>query len=318
MTLDIVIPTFNRKALLEKAVRSVFRAIPSPELTVRVLVVDNNGTDGTKALVKELQADAPFPLLYIRECKQGLSNARNAGIAASEADLIGFIDDDEQLQADWLGVIAREFQDLSLDFIGGPYLADWVSPVPDWLPPGYHSAIGAIPPKPRSNFDVFEGVLMGGNAVLRRRIFAEVGTYAPHLGRSSKGLLSEEDAEFHRRLRKAGKQGLYVPDLAILHYVAPERLTRRYHRKWVLWRGISQGVLDRELKEPVRYFAGVPRYKIGRALRSLFTMPLHRFAANGKARAFADELASWDLAGFIYGRYFFRPEVFYGERKAAG
>lgn len=311
LTLDVVIPTFRRKLLLEKALRSLFKARHPQGLAIRLLVVDNNSGDGTDAVVTQMQDEANVPLVYVLETRQGLSHARNAGIAASTADLIGFIDDDEQVLDDWFETIQREFQDPELDFIGGPYLPDWVCEAPDWLPPGYHSAIGAIPPRPRASFDTFEGNLMGGNAVLRRKLFAEIGTYAPHLGRSSKGLLSEEDAEFHRRLRAARKKGYYVPDLAILHYIAPERLTRRYHRRWVLWRGISQGLLDRELKEPVRYLFGIPRYKLGRALRTLLELPFHHFVARQKARAFADELASWDLAGFIYGKFFFRPERFY-------
>lgn len=311
LTLDVVIPTFRRTLLLQKTLRSLLRATRPAGLGIRLLVVDNNSGDDTASLVAQMQAEATLPLVYVLETKQGSSHARNAGIVASQADLIGFIDDDEQVEENWFVVIQREFQDPELDFIGGPYLPDWVSDIPDWLPPGYHSAIGAIPPRPRASFDSFEGVLMGGNAVLRRKVFGEVGTYAPHLGRSSKGLLSEEDAEFHRRLRGAKKKGCYVPDLTILHYIAPERLTRRYHRRWVLWRGISQGLLDRELKEPVPYLFGVPRYKIGRALRSLSRLPFRHFVAGQQGEAFADELAAWDLAGFVYGRFFFKPERFY-------
>jgi hypothetical protein len=40
-------------------------------------------------------------------------------------------------------------------------------------------------------------------------------------------------------------------------------------------------------------------------------MPKHLISPEGAGQAFADELASWDLLGFIYGRYFVRMERYY-------
>ena len=212
-------------------------------------------------------------------------------------------------------MIAREFTDAATEFIGGPYLPNWVTPVPDWLPPGYHAAIGAIPPKPRSAFGPeFGANLMGGNAVIRRSVFERVGGYSTRLGRSGKGLLSEEDAEFVRRLFAAGIRGDYVPDLAIRHYIDPKRLTRRYHRRWCYWRGVSQGVLAREQPEPVAHLFGIPRHLFGRAARSLLTIPGLRLRAGGKGRAFASELAFWDLLGFLWGRHFIHIEAHYADK----
>lgn len=319
LTLDVVVPTYNRSALLRKTLHSLLHAAVPPSLQVTVIVVDNNSPDDTATVVQEIQTESPVPVRYIRERKQGLSHARNAGIAASNSDLVGFIDDDEEIDSFWYTVVAREFEDRSVQFIGGPYLPNWVTPIPDWLPPGYHAAIGAIPPKPRSLFGKELGAnLMGGNAVIRREVFQQVGTYAPHLGRSNKGLLSEEDAEFYRRLDAAGMKGVYVPDLVIYHYIAPDRLTRQYHRRWVLWRAISQGVHDRQSREQVPYLGSIPRYRIGRAVRSLLSIPKHRIGKGGKAQAFADELASWDLAGFIYGKHFFHAEAYYANNASGG
>lgn len=309
MKLDVVVPTYNRSCLLQKALNSLLSAPVPDQLKICIFVVDNNSTDSTFSLVDQMSKDASLPITYIRETKQGLSHARNAGIAAGSGDLIGFIDDDEEIGSDWYEVIAREFADPTTEFVGGPCLPNWVTPVPDWLPPGYHSAIGAIPPKPRSHFDSnFSGNLMGGNAVIRRQVFEKVGTYSTRLGRSATGLLSEEDAEFLRRLKAHNISGLYVPELVIHHYIAPERLTRSYHRRWAFWRAASQGVLDRELREPVTYLFGVPRHRFGRAVKSLFAIP----NSKSKGHAFANELALWDLAGFIHGKFFLRVERMYG------
>lgn len=315
MRLDVVVATYNRSHLLRSTLASLLSAPVPPGLEVEIIVVDNNSVDDTADVVQEIRKTAHLPLHYVRETKQGLSNARNAGITAATGDLVGVIDDDEEIHPDWYAAIAREFADPEIHFIGGPVLGNWVSEKPDWLPPGYHSAIGVIPPKPRSPFDEnFNGILMGGNSVLRRRVFEQVGLYAPHLGRSGNGLLSEEDAEFYRRLRAANISGMYVPDLAIYHYIDPERLTRRYHRRWVYWRAVSQGVLDRDMQEPLPYLFGIPRYRIGRAVRSLLAMPKHAFTKGSKGQIFSDELGTWDLLGFIYGKHFARVKSLYASK----
>ena len=315
MRLDVVLPTYNRSGLLRSALGSLLRAPVPPELEVTIYVVDNNSADDTAIVVHGIQREATLPIHYVRETKQGLSHSRNGGIAAGSGDLVGFIDDDEEIGEDWYGVIAREFANPEVTFIGGPYLPNWVCPAPDWLPPGYHAAIGAVPPKPRAYFDEsFTGNLMGGNAVMRRDVFEQVGFYNIRLGRGAKGLLSEEDAEFFHRLRRARLHGVYVPDLVIHHYIAPERLTRSYYRRWAYGRAVSQGVLDREVREPAAYLCGIPRHRIGRALRSLFALPRHFLSRGGKGQAFADELASWDLLGFIHGKYFFRVERHYADK----
>ncbi len=315
MKLDVVVPTYNRSQRVQLTIASLLKASIPAGLEVTILVVDNNSKDDTEKIVREISAQSDRQVVYVKEIKQGLSHARNAGILAGTGDLIGFIDDDEEIDTLWYEVVVREFNDPSVDFIGGPYLPDWAAPAPDWLPPGYHAAIGAVYPKPRASFGPeFSGNLMGGNAVIRRKVFDRIGAYSTKLGRSGKGLLSEEDAEFCRRLAAAEVHGMYVPDLVIHHYIPLERLTRKYHRLWCYWRAVSQGVLDREMPETVPYTLGIPRYRIGRALRGLLLLPKHRLSPQGKGLAFADELATWDLCGFIYGKHFFNLERYYGEQ----
>ena len=312
LTLDVVVPTYKRSELLRRTITSLLRASIPANLDVSIFVVDNNSEDDTEAVVGEFQALTSRRLVYIREKNQGISHARNAGIRYGSGDLIGFIDDDEEIDENWFDVIAREFADSTIQFIGGPYLPNWAAPAPRWLPPGYHAVIGVVVPKPRSGFgDGFPGILMGANAVVRRSAFESVGLYSIKHGRSGKVLLTDEDAEFYDRLCSANIQGIYVPDLIIHHYIPASRLTRSYHRRWCYWRGVSQGYAARGSKEPVPYFWGIPRHRIGRAVRGLISLPKHLLSSEGAGLAFKAELASWDLLGFIYGKYFARMDRYY-------
>ncbi len=312
LSLDVIIPTFNRSALLKAALHSLLRASAPPTLQINLIVVDNNSTDDTRSVVETIAASAALPVRYLSETRQSSSFARNTGILASHADLIGFIDDDEEVDPQWFEVIAREFADLATDFIGGPYYADAALVLPDWLPCDYPAVIGIMQPRPRGVFgSSFTGNLNGGNSVFRRHVFEQVGLYSTELGRGAKALLSEEDAELYGRVRAQGHHGIFVPDLVIIHHIPPERLTIRYHRRWCFWRGVSQGLLARRhQQEPVRHLLGIPRYRIGRSARAVLRLA-QPFSGHSSAQRLNEELGIWDLAGYLYGRFAVRIERFY-------
>lgn len=308
MRLDVVIPTYNRAWLLPRTLESLLAAERPEGLHVQVTVVDNRSTDGTRDLVESFIPRFEGRLRYLFEAKPGRSHALNTGIAASSADLVGMIDDDEEVDPTWLRTIARAFEDPRTDFIGGPYLPVWGGVRPDWVGNAYGSVIGWV--DSGTSIQQFgpgcDAMLMGGNAVIRRSLLERVGPYSGDLGRTPGGrLLSCEDEDMFARLLAVGARGFYRPDLIIHHYVAPERLTKRYFRRWCFWRGVSQGTIDRRRPADVPYLLGVPRYMIGSAVRGVFDTLRALIPRRDPARIFKNELAWWDLAGFVYGKHFY-------------
>jgi GT2 family glycosyltransferase len=77
--------------------------------------------------------------------------------------------------------------------------------------------------------------LPGGNAVIRRAVLERCGPYATDILRTHARLLSGEDADMYERLLAVGAQGFYTPDLIVFHHIFPERLTKRYFRRWAFW-----------------------------------------------------------------------------------
>ena len=307
MKLTVVVPTYNRHLMLSRALDSLNRAHVPRGMSVSVLVVDNNSHDDTRGSVREFAGRTDLPVEYLFEPRLGRSFALNAGIAAADGDLIAMIDDDEEVAQNWYAAIYGAFSLPEVDFIGGPYLPRWGAPCPPWLPRNYLGAIGWVDggDQVQRYGKGYAGILMGGNAVLTRSILRRAGPYSTRLGRSGKRLLSCEDEDMYVRLLSLGAIGYYLPGLIIYHYVPPERLTKRYFRDWCFWRGVSRGVMDRCRRSPVAYFAGVPRYLYGSALRS--ALGIASTIAQGRSGAFSHELPIWDLAGFFYGRHFYKP-----------
>lgn len=307
LRLDVLVPTHNRAAQLDRCVRSVLDATPSSHLDVHVTVICNACADHTQEVVRLLQAAYPRRISMIVERRRGKSKALNAGIAATFGDLVGMIDDDEEVDRRWVEVAGAAFQEGEIDFIGGPYIPVWATPPPDWLPDDYLAVLGAVDngSVARPYDRQFPGILKGGNAIVRRATLQKVGPFADHLGPGSFArLFSCEDEDMYWRLLEHGAKGQYLPDLVIYHYIAEARLSREYYRKWCFWRGVSRGLMDRRHPLPVTYLAGVPRFLWGRAGRAFL-----RLAATPRVRpareTFGDELRMWDVAGYFYGRHIY-------------
>ena len=308
MRLDVVIPTYNRSSLLPKALGSLLNARIPAGLEFQIIVVDNNSTDETKTVINEFAKTSNGRVSYVFEKQQGRSPALNAGIAAATGDLVGFIDDDEEIDASWYEVILLAFTENDVDFIGGPYIPRFESEVPEWLPKDYTAVVGIVDGGDKVvPFDSsYPGILMGGNAVFKRETLKRVGPYSTELGRSGARLLSCEDEDMYQRLLAAGARGLYLPQLIVYHFIPRERLTKRYHRSWCFWQSVSSAVLDRLRPQSTAYVLGVPRYFYGRAVRGMLRQ-INVWSGEPASR-FSNELSLWELAGFFYGKHFYRPD----------
>lgn len=96
-TVSVIIPTYNRRALLKRAVESV---LEQSYRDFELIVVDDGSTDGSAALVEGL-GGAPRCL---RQDHRGQAAARNRGIAEARGPLIAFLDSDDWWDREKLSV----------------------------------------------------------------------------------------------------------------------------------------------------------------------------------------------------------------------
>jgi glycosyltransferase involved in cell wall biosynthesis len=297
MHLDLLIPTFQRPALLRATLASIARASRPRSMQVSVTVINN----ASEPLVLEPGLFAgPYPLRALHERRRGKSAALNAGIAASTADYIGVIDDDEEIAADWLLVVERALDTGAFDFIGGRTILMPSAAGPRWVPAGYPAVLGGSDygPDPTSYGRGFDGILDGGNAVIARATLRAAGPYDTALGpRGDRRLGSCEDEDMYLRLIDAGARGQYLPQLIVHHHVHPERLRKSYYRSWSFWNGASKGVLSRR-----RQGMGGSRAAYADAVRGLLIWMGGALTARPATRL-AGELPLWHLAGQLYGRH---------------
>lgn len=89
---SVVIPTYNRAHLIERAVRSV---LDQTFAVHEVIVIDDGSTDNTSEVVARLSSGEPR-LTYISQNREGAPAARNLGISATTGSLIAFQDSDDE------------------------------------------------------------------------------------------------------------------------------------------------------------------------------------------------------------------------------
>lgn len=305
LTLNVIVPTYNRADSLRRTLQSLADATPAATLHVTVTVADNNSTDKTRETVEEF---APLftkaRLEYIFEKRQGRSFALNAALQKTKADLIATVDDDEEVNFDWYVHLAQLFGSRwdEIDFASGKMLPRWqTEPPPVW-------ASQRLPGIGWRDFGEEEWehtfdtpIVCGGHAIYKRSIFDELGFFTEGLGATGKNLMSCEDDVIYDKLLVAGKKGVYSPHLIIWHFVPDYRLTPNYFRQWCFGNGASQHLVDVYYKkfEGARLF-GVPRYMYREAAASLWKTLKTNFS--NRRCAFVEEHGLWVFWGYFYER----------------
>ena len=278
--LCVVISTRNRSDLLRRALDALCRQRVPEGFRYEVIVVDNASTDGTPAVVQAAGATMPGVIRYLYEPRVGVSNGRNAGIAATDAPIVAFTDDDNTVEPDWVATIQR-LLDVHPDVgaVGGRVLPDWPGDVPAWIDQEHWSPLAILDYGDTSFFTSARDprCLLTANLAVRRELFERFGGFAPELVRC-------QDHEWLTRLWLAGGRALYTPELMVRAPVDQRRLTTRYHRSWHARHGHfaalfrAEEIIDRHgCLTPLRttgHALGVPRHvcaELGRALLRALT-----------------------------------------------
>lgn len=92
MDITIVIPAYNRKALLRHTLNSILRSYING---VPVIVTDNGSTDGTIEFLQDFAASHPTISYYI-ENQRGAAAARNKGLSLVKTTWVYFFDSDDE------------------------------------------------------------------------------------------------------------------------------------------------------------------------------------------------------------------------------
>jgi GT2 family glycosyltransferase len=249
-------------------------------------------------------------LRYVFEPQQGLSHARNRGVAASRGRLVAFTDDDVWASPSWVRALVGALDARpEAAFVGGRVLPRWPTEPPSWLTPDHWGPLALVDYGPAGFATGFDRpvTLVGANMAYRREVFDEFGGFDPRYQHEPGAVSSIEDHEFELRLFRAGRTGWYEPSAVVVADVQPSRLTRAYHRKWHYDHGrgtarllpdghvYDHRMLPRPMRPGDRHLLGAPLYLYrtiaGRAVDFVLATACGRSAA--AVRAESHLLEAW-------------------------
>ncbi len=292
----LVVTTYNRAALLTRALDSIAASSADPS-RYEVIVVDNNSSDGTvQAWAAFAKTHPALPFRYLFEARQGLSHARNAGLAAAAGQHIAFMDDDQEIDCHYLRELPAAFSRTGAACLGGRIFYRNAHDLPAWLVP-LVDRIGQID---LGDDDRLLGpgapYLKGGNIAFDTEALRALGGFDPLLGRNGTSLGGGEEDAVQDSLRGQGKTIAYCPELVQYNVLLPEKLHKRYWRAQAYGGGRSEYQRSRALWAGAPTWAGAPRAMFRTLLRSAGQCAAAALAGDG-VRCFQRERDVWGCLG---------------------
>ncbi len=262
--------TLERIELLAAAITSLGAQTVAPHEIVLVI-------DHSPELEAEGQRRWPQAKILPNAEQQGLSGARNTGLAESSGAVVAFLDDDAVPAPDWIERLGAAYAEPRVLGAGGAVRPDWAAGRPRWFPPEFDWVVGCthsgMPQQPEAVRN-----LVGANMSFRREALVEAGGFRHELGRVGKIPAGCEETDLCIRIgqRHPEAEIRYDPAAVVDHHVPAERGRFSYFSSRCRGEGRSKSILtalvggDSGLEAERSYVRRTLPLGVLRGLRDLF------------------------------------------------
>lgn len=210
--ISVIIPHYNQPETLDRCLASLAGQAAGGH-AVEVIVADNGSATPPEAVV----ARHPGVRLIV-EAEKGPGPARNAGIRASQGEILAFIDADMEAGPGWLAAIAARLADPSVQVLGGDVRILHRDEARPTALEAYESEFSFR----MEHYIRSQGFTGTGNLAMRRAVFDAVGPFA--------GMGVAEDRDWGHRATAQGFSITWAPEMLAFH---PARTTfAELARKW--------------------------------------------------------------------------------------
>ena len=229
--------TLNRLGEIVKAIDSL-RAQTVPVHQI-VLVIDH-----CPSLGEECRQRWPQLKIVDNREKQGLSGARNTGLAEADGEVVAFLDDDAIAAPDWVDRLGAAYADPNVVGVGGTVRPLWEDGRPSWFPAEFDWVVGCTHSGMPSRTEPVRN-LVGANMSFRREALVEVGGFRHELGRVGTIPAGCEETDLCIRISERWPEGeiRYDPDAVVDHLVPAARGTAKYFTSRCRGEGRSKAIL---------------------------------------------------------------------------
>jgi glycosyltransferase involved in cell wall biosynthesis len=273
---SIIIATYNRCESLKDTLDSLLKQDCDWSQLSEIIIVDNNSTDKTHQIIESFNNLFKTKLRYLKETRQGKSNALNSGIHAADGNILIFTDDDVLLDASWLNEILQVFNRNEIDIMGGRVLPLYPAQTPSWIKRNQYYLRGPI-----VSYDHGEDIIdfklgkvasfIGANVVYKKSILEELGGFNPCLG-PGQGTFGDDIEMFERAAVCGQKNIIYNGKALVYHKVDPQRMTLRYIASWNFQNGRYKAMKEKDNEKYPNRVGKIPTYLIRRILLGILSL----------------------------------------------
>ena len=246
----VIVPTLRRPESLERALRSLFGQTGVADRVAEIVVVDNDPFGSAAALTESLRAISPWALVYRHAPAPGVATARNAGLSATAAPLIAFLDDDEAAEPGWLAALLKAQQETGADAVFGPITGRAPGAEP-WLEAYLERFFGRAGPERTGLITEPHGC---GNSLMLRAT-ALPGPEPFDVAADQAG--GEDDALFAALAARGGRFG-WAADARVEEFAPAHRATLKY----ALARAFAYGQGPSQTAAAAKNWPGVARWML--------------------------------------------------------
>lgn len=261
--ISVVVATHNRGDSLRATLAALGDQVVPQGLLWEILIVDNNSSDHTPAIVDEFARTARIAVRYCFEATPGKSHALNTAIARAAGDFLLFTDDDVLPSPSWVTSALQAVTQWGADVVGGRILLKWLVPPPAWLASNEPAQrnLGLMDfPESRvlTQPNLSQPAVWGGNMGFRRTVLQSLGGFNPEFGPVGTRYFMGEDTDIVERATENGWTVVYDPSLLVWHTVGPDRMRRAYFWAWEFKYGRFEAT--HLLNASTERIFGVPRW----------------------------------------------------------
>lgn len=220
MLISVCMCTYKREHL-KLTLQSIARLAIPPEVTLEVLVVDNDEHLSASAMIEAVKQDFPYPLHYYSEPVKNIAAARNKLLEAASGDWIASIDDDEVADELWLVRLKATADTFAADVVFGHVVPCFPDNTPDWIRAGDYFS--------RKAHETGTVLSSGGSGcTLINRLFLEKHNMKFDLAYGTTG---GEDVQLFFRMHRLGAKLVFCKDAIVYEAVESNRLNKSYLTK---------------------------------------------------------------------------------------
>jgi succinoglycan biosynthesis protein ExoM len=213
-TVSICIATYKRPDGLKRLLESLRDATRPPEVSLEIVVVDNDPRTAEPVTHAFREASA-IQVRYGVQPEPNISLTRNASVESASGEFIWFIDDDEVAEQDCLLHLWKTIEEFHADVVFGQIAPSFADETPDWIQEASTFNRPAVTTGQRSEAG------RTGNTLLRRSILDGIdGPFDPDLGRSG-----GEDSQLFGKLRTMGFNLVDCAEAVVVESIPPSRAT---------------------------------------------------------------------------------------------